>query len=220
MTRLHRIVDHLSVSPPTTPSTFSLNPHSTFSSSLSSTILLIRELDSLLNASPSLPVSSPSSSRPPPVSLSTWLSLPSLPSPPTFRTLPHSLTQAHLDAFSSLTLDYQFIHQHDAVARGSPFPHPIAHGFLLLSMLVTLVDEAVPRVEGASMGLNYGLEKVRWMAPLGVGEVWRGEVRLLRVDRVKDGVVNALEVTVRVEEREKPVMVAVWLTKLYIDVDS
>lgn len=72
----------------------------------------------------------------------------------------YGLSQHHVDTFSVLTGDYQWIHQSDAAENGSPFRVPIAHGFLILSMISKIVTEVVPHIEGSKYTISYGLNKV------------------------------------------------------------
>ena len=216
MKRAEQIVAQL-VSPASSTVTSAPTPTSTPPQDAlrsNSAIPLIRQLDSLLN--PSL-VPLPSHS---PFTFSHYLSLPHVSPPLIFHSLPHTLTQAHLDTFASLTLDHQFIHTHLASQRGSPFPHPIAHGFLVLGLVTRMVEEALPRVEGVAMGLNAGLDRVRWVRPVEVGEAMRGEVRVLKVERVEGGVKSWLGVEVKRVEGGELLMTAVWVTRLYVPVPA
>jgi acyl dehydratase len=137
------------------------------------------------------------------------------------------LSQLHLDCFSALTGDHQFIHQQDAAARGSPFPSSIAHGFLVLSLTTAMVMELMPALTGVRMGVNYGMEKVRWMQPVLVGQRFRAAVTVLEVETVKGaagagrGVQARLLVEMKLEGHEdKPAMVATWLVRQYAESTS
>ena len=126
--------------------------------------------------------------------------------------------QARIDAFAEVTEDRQFIHVDPAkAAELSPWGVPIAHGFLTLSMLTHLASSLPqdPRaVEGIVMGVNYGFDKVRFVAPVKVGSRIRTSSVLSAVDQ-KDP--NTLQVTrtmtVEIEGEAKPAVVAEWVTR-------
>jgi acyl dehydratase len=128
------------------------------------------------------------------------------------------IDQARIDAFADVSGDHQFIHvDPEACKTLSPWGVPIAHGFLTLSLLTTLM-ESVPqppeRREGAVMGINYGFDKVRFVAPVKVGSKVRASSVLKDVDQ-KDP--NTLQVTrtitVEIEGESKPALVADWVTR-------
>ncbi len=129
-----------------------------------------------------------------------------------------SIDQARIDAFAEVSGDHQFIHvDPEACKTMSPWGVPIAHGFLTLSLLTKLM-ESVPqppeRREGAIMGINYGFDKVRFIAPVKVGSKVRASSVLASVDQ-KDP--NTLQVTrtitVEIEGESKPALVADWVTR-------
>ena len=126
--------------------------------------------------------------------------------------------QARIDAFADVTGDHQFIHvDPEACATLSPWGVPIAHGFLTLSLLTTLM-ESVPAPpehrEGVVMGVNYGFDKVRFLNPVKVGSKIRATSVLAAVD-AKDA--NTLQltrsVTVEIDGDSKPALVAEWVTR-------
>src|SRR5579863_5970804 len=80
-----------------------------------------------------------------------------------------TIDQKRIDAFAEVTEDRQFIHIDPEAARASPFRGTIAHGFLTLSMLSALAMDALPRVEGRAMGVNYGFDKLRFLSPVRAG---------------------------------------------------
>src|SRR5579862_3131717 len=84
------------------------------------------------------------------------------------------LDQPRIDAFAEVTEDRQFIHIDPEGARATPFGGAIAHGFLTLSMLSALAMDALPRIEGRAMGVNYGFDKVRFVSPVRAGARIRG----------------------------------------------
>jgi acyl dehydratase len=119
----------------------------------------------------------------------------------------HEVDQARVDAFADVTDDHQWIHVDRERAAAGPFGGTIAHGYLTLSMLPALMAE-VWRVEGARMGINYGLNRVRFPAPVPVGSRVRAVGRLLEVAPIEGGVQGVVQATVEVEGGEKPACVA------------
>lgn len=96
-----------------------------------------------------------------------------------------TITQAQVDLFAQATGDHQWIHVDvERAKRESPFGGPVAHGFLTLSLLPMLLGESV-RVNGAVMGINYGLNRVRFTAPVPVGRAVRGRVSIKSVERLE-----------------------------------
>lgn len=126
-----------------------------------------------------------------------------------------TVDQTQIDTFADATGDHQWIHVDPERAGAGPFGTTIAHGFLTLSLLPTLIGQ-VYRVDNVKMGINYGLNKVRFTAPLPVGSTVRGVVELLDVADVAGGAVQLTnKVTVEIEGGEKPALVAEWLTRQY-----
>ena len=122
------------------------------------------------------------------------------------------ISQARIDAFAEATEDWQYIHVDPVAAKATPFGGAIAHGFLTLSMLSAMAYDAVPRVEGAVMGVNYGFDKVRFVSPVRAGARIRGRFKLLGLTRRSDAewqMRNAVEV--EIEGVAKPALVAEWL---------
>jgi acyl dehydratase len=122
--------------------------------------------------------------------------------------------QDRVNGFAEVTEDHQWIHVDPERAAGGPFGTTIAHGYLTLSLIVPLMAEAV-RVEGIRMGVNYGLNKVRFPSPVPVGSKVRAHGHLLSVEDVKDGVQVTYRVTVEREGSEKPACVAETVSRLY-----
>lgn len=120
--------------------------------------------------------------------------------------------QARIDAFAEITEDRQFIHVDPEAARATPFGGTIAHGFLTLSLLSAMSYDAVPPLEGVAMGVNYGFDKLRFLAPVRAGSRVRGRFRLLSAeDRGGGRWLLKQEVTVEIEGAEKPALIAEWL---------
>ena len=124
-----------------------------------------------------------------------------------------TLSQARIHEFAEATDDHQWIHVDEArAARESPFGTTIAHGFLTLSLLPHLMHQAI-EVQGVRMGVNYGLNRVRFTGPVPAGSRVRARFRLAACDDVAQGVQTTWEVTVEREGEAKPVLVAEWLTR-------
>jgi acyl dehydratase len=125
--------------------------------------------------------------------------------------------QPKIDAFADATGDHQFIHVDPVRAAATPFGTTIAHGYLTLSLLPVMSYGALPTIEGSKMGVNYGHNKVRFMAPVKSGSKVRGRFKLVEATVRKDGAVQSTtEVSVEVEGSDKPALVAEWLTLAYI----
>jgi acyl dehydratase len=117
------------------------------------------------------------------------------------------ITQERIDEFAEATGDRQWIHVDPERARAGPFGGPIAHGYLTLS-LVSYFLPRVWRVDGFAMGVNYGLERLRFPAPVPVGSQVRLGADLAEVAAVTGGVQVAVDLTVEVEGGAKPALVA------------
>lgn len=119
----------------------------------------------------------------------------------------HTVTQKQVDLFAEATGDDQWIHVDVDRARSGPFGGTIAHGYLTLSFLPTLIRE-IYKVEGLAMGLNYGSNKVRFPTPVPVGSRIRAGAELLGLARGPAGAQSIVRVTVELEGSEKPACVA------------
>ncbi|MFH7596087.1 MaoC family dehydratase [Streptomyces racemochromogenes] len=122
--------------------------------------------------------------------------------------------QKRIDLFADATGDHQWIHVDPERAAAGPFGTTIAHGYLTLSLLPSLVPQ-VMRVEGMRMGINYGLGKVRFPATVPVGSRLRATAVITEVTEAGGGVQVAATVTVEREGGEKPVCVAESLSRYY-----
>jgi len=130
----------------------------------------------------------------------------------TGRDLGHSswleITQDRLNTFADATGDHQWIHVDTERARSGPFHGTIAHGYLTLSLVIPLFSELL-EIRGIRMGINYGLDKVRFPHPVPVGSKIRLAARVAGVEPVAgDGVQMALDFTVEIDGVEKPACVA------------
>jgi acyl dehydratase len=131
------------------------------------------------------------------------------------------VTQAQVTAFAEITGDGQWIHVDvDRAARESLFGGAIAgtvaHGFFTLALTSRLLRDAVGAIDGARMGINYGLNKVRFPAPLPVGSRVRGRCTLQRVDAVEGGVQATWSVLIERDGSAKPCCAAEWLVRYYL----
>jgi acyl dehydratase len=125
------------------------------------------------------------------------------------------IDQDRINLFADATGDHQWIHLDAGKAAKGPFGTTIAHGFLTLSLLPMLSD-GVASVEGARMGVNYGLNKVRFPAPLPSGSKARAHFKLLSVEDVEGGVQVVTQATIEREGGDKPVCVAETVSRIYL----
>lgn len=125
------------------------------------------------------------------------------------------ITQDQINQFADATGDHQWIHVDVQKARAGPFGVPIAHGFLTLSLLPRFFDSAM-EIRRSALGVNYGLNKVRFMSPVPVGSRLRGHMRLVQCDPIdRQGLQLLWEVTVELEGQAKPACVAEILIRRY-----
>jgi acyl dehydratase len=130
------------------------------------------------------------------------------------------LDQARIDQFAAATDDPQWIHVDPARAAAGPFGTTIAHGFLTLSLVVPLFEEALPPLEGYALTVNYGLNRVRFTAPVPAGSRIRGRFRVEAVDEIPGGEQLTVAATVELEGSEKPACVAEALFRFYRDLTA
>ena len=122
------------------------------------------------------------------------------------------IDQARIDAFADATEDWQFIHVNPEQASATPFGGTIAHGFLTLSLASAMSYDAVERLEGVAMGINYGFDKLRFLAPVPAGSKVRGRFKLLSAEDKGGGRwLIKHELTVEIEGSDKPALIAEWL---------
>jgi acyl dehydratase len=117
-----------------------------------------------------------------------------------------TLDQKRINQFAEATGDHQWIHVDPEMAAQGPFGGTIAHGYLSLSLLPGLLPEVLT-VEGARMGINYGIDRVRFTAPVPVGSHVRVKAKLLSAERRGEGVLYKLGVEVEIKDAEKPALV-------------
>jgi len=130
-----------------------------------------------------------------------------------------TVTQERINAFAGATGDFQWIHVDPERAKtASPFGATVAHGYLTLALIPYLTesaDPAKPRYAGVKMGVNYGLNRVRFPHPVIVGAKIRARTELVSVEEVAGGLQLVNKVTIEIEGGAKPVCVAETVTRLY-----
>ena len=128
-----------------------------------------------------------------------------------------TVDQARIDTFAEATEDQQYIHVDAEAAAETPFGGTIAHGFLSLSLLSRMGAEVFLYPSGVKMALNYGLDRVRFLAPVRSGKRIRGRFTLDSVEEKARGqLLFRYTVTVEIEGEEKPALTAAWLGLLFI----
>lgn len=127
-----------------------------------------------------------------------------------------AVDQQRIDQFAQATGDHQWIHVDPERAAAGPFGATIAHGFLTLSMLPLFMQDAL-RFDDVRMGVNYGLNRVRFTSPVPVGSELRARLRLLSVEDVAgNGMQVTLEATIERKGSDKPVCVAETISRRYV----
>ena len=125
--------------------------------------------------------------------------------------------QPRIDAFADTTEDHQFIHIDPAAAAQTPFGGTIAHGFLSLSLLSRMAAEAILLPDGLKMAVNYGFDRVRFLAPVRSGKRVRGRFVLDSVEEKAPGQLLLRHgVTVEIEGEDKPALTAQWLGLMFV----
>jgi acyl dehydratase len=124
-----------------------------------------------------------------------------------------TVDQAMIDVFGDVTQDKQWIHNDpDRAAAESPFGGTIAHGFLTLSLASKFIVECLPAPLGQVMGINYGFNKLRFLAPVPVGAQLRGRFVLKSVQlRTETSILREVGMTIEIKDHETPALVADWL---------
>lgn len=124
------------------------------------------------------------------------------------------IDQNRINLFADATGDHQWIHVDPERAKDGPFGKCIAHGYLTLS-LVNLFLPQIIDVQGISMGVNVGCEKIRFPSPVPVGSRVRGSGELVSVEEVKGGIQSVVRVTVEIEGQDKPACVADTISRYF-----
>jgi acyl dehydratase len=125
------------------------------------------------------------------------------------------ITQERIDLFAEATGDHQWIHVDPERAAAGPFGATIAHGYLTLSLSNALLPQ-IMEVRGISMGVNYGVNKVRFPAPVKVGSRIRAGAELVAVEEIAGGVQTTILVTIEIEGGEKPACVIESLSRFLV----
>jgi acyl dehydratase len=124
----------------------------------------------------------------------------------------HTITQDQIDQFADCTLDHQYIHVDPEKAKETVFGTTIAHGFLTLSMLSHFASSYSLSIKGATMGINSGFDKVRFLSPVKVGSRIRALATFADIKETKPGQFRILtNITVEIEGEETPALVAEWI---------
>jgi acyl dehydratase len=127
-----------------------------------------------------------------------------------------TIAQERIDAFAEATEDRQFIHIDPAAAAQTPFGGTVAHGFLTLSLLSRMAAEAMLVPDGLKMAVNYGFDRVRFLAPVRSGKRVRGRFILDSTEEKAPGQwLMRHNVTVEIEGEDKPALTAEWLTLIF-----
>ncbi|MEQ1687228.1 MAG: MaoC family dehydratase [Sphingopyxis sp.] len=126
--------------------------------------------------------------------------------------------QEMINKFADATGDHQFIHVNPDMAKMTPFGGTIAHGFLTLSLFPMLMAKSdCPRIDGIKMGVNYGGNKVRFLAPVRSGKRVRGHFKLLELEEKRPGQwQQTLEFSAEIEGEDKPAVIAEWITQFFV----
>jgi acyl dehydratase len=129
----------------------------------------------------------------------------------------HLVDQKRIDAFADITEDHQFIHvDPERAARETPVGSTVAHGFLTVSLLSVFSYEALPKIAGVIRGVNYGFDRLRFVAPVRAGLRLRGRFTLMEAKpRGPDELMSRTSVSVEIEGEAKPALVADWIGLVY-----
>ena len=128
-----------------------------------------------------------------------------------------TIDQPMIDAFAKLTGDQHFIHVDPVRAAALPLKGPIAHGFLTLSLLSNMAYQVCPTIEGVKFPLNYGFNRLRFVAPVPVNSRVRAHFVLKAIEAIDDTQRQLVyEVTVEIEGKPKPALVAEWLSRVVV----
>jgi acyl dehydratase len=128
------------------------------------------------------------------------------------------VSQERINQFAEATGDHQFIHVNPEMAKMTPFGTTIAHGFLTLSLIPVLRQNSTcPRPDGVKMGVNYGGNKVRFLAPVKSGKRVRAHFKLLSLEEKRPGQwQETMETTIEIEGEDKPALIAEWISQFFV----
>jgi acyl dehydratase len=129
----------------------------------------------------------------------------------------HSVDQSRINRFADVIEDHQFIHvDPERAKRETSFGATVAHGFLTMSLLSIMSYEVMPVIQGTTMGVNYGFDKLRFISPVRAGSRVRGRFTLVEAKLRKPTELHSrTNVTVEIEGEEKPALVADWIGLIY-----
>ena len=129
----------------------------------------------------------------------------------------HLVDQKRINVYADVIEDHQFIHiDPERAKKETPFGSTVAHGFLTMSLLSIMSYEVMPVIEGTTMGVNYGFDKLRFISPVKAGSRVRGRFVLAEAKLRKDKELQSRTiVTIEIEGEEKPALVADWLGLIY-----
>jgi acyl dehydratase len=128
----------------------------------------------------------------------------------------HLIDQSRINVYADVIEDHQFIHVDPERAKDTPFGTTVAHGFLTMSLLSIMSYEVMPVIEGTTMGVNYGFDKLRFISPVRAGRRVRGRFTLAEAKLRKDKELQSrTNVTVEIEGEDKPALVADWIGLIY-----
>ena len=131
----------------------------------------------------------------------------------------HLIDQKRIDVYADVIEDHQFIHvDPERASKETAFGTTIAHGFLTMSLMSIMSYEVMPVIEGTSMGVNYGFDKLRFLSPVRSGSRVRGRFTLAEAKlRKPKELQSRTSVTVEIEGEEKPALIADWIGLIYFD---
>jgi acyl dehydratase len=129
-----------------------------------------------------------------------------------------TVDQDMINKFADATGDLQFIHVNEEMAKMTPFGGTIAHGFLTLSLFPVLMEKSdCPKIDGVKMGVNYGGNKTRFLAPVRSGSRVRAHFKLLELLEKRPGQwQQTLEYSLEIEGQDKPALIAEWVTQIFV----
>ena len=130
----------------------------------------------------------------------------------------HLVDQSRINVYADVIEDHQFIHVDPERARETPFGTTVAHGFLTMSLMSIMSYEVMPVIEGTTMGVNYGFDKLRFISPVRAGSRVRGRFVLTEATQRKPTELQSrTNVTVEIEGEQKPALVADWIGLIYFE---
>ncbi len=126
--------------------------------------------------------------------------------------------QEMINKFADATGDHQFIHVNTEMAKMTPFGQTIAHGFLTLSLLPMMSASAkMPHLDNIKMGVNYGSDKLRFLAPVKSGKRVRAHFKLVSIEEKRPGQFQSMqEVTIEIDGEDKPALICEWISQTFV----